>query len=388
VRSIGRLRSGWLVAGALLAALLAIMWGLVFGGLQLGRVDPVFSLPGRVMVAVLFAVFIARQPMRMVLLMALGLLALSLALDILIGVGLAGHVAWRQIVFALTIESAVLAVAIGIVRLGKATLATWTTIALGVGTIAAMAGAALITPWFYAVGDEQDKPRVTVMAGVPIDWQGPADMGAILAGTAKRSPVAQVLEGRFAVSRIDAIDADALQRVSVLLLVHPRALSPAEMAALDAWVRDGGRALIFADGLLSWPPLYSLGDVRNPPVTSLLTPMLDHWGLDLAAPADEGGDLFVADGIRVLAASSGRFRSTKACRVTLAGRRADCDLGKGRAVLVADADLFDPELWSDGRPNPAYWVQGNMGWVASLLDRLAEVPARRAFEPVWIVPRG
>lgn len=147
---------------------------------------------------------------------------------------------------------------------------------------------------------------------------GEGDPADILAGRAARAPVLAGLKVR----ALDRLDAATLDR-SPLIVAQPRAMAPEELVALDGWVRNGGRALIFADPQLDWPSRYALGDPRRAPPVTLLDPLLTHWGITL--------DL-AADGV-------GRWRAPSCTAVSAI--TIDCAIGKGRARLIADADLLN-----------------------------------------------
>jgi ABC-type uncharacterized transport system involved in gliding motility auxiliary subunit len=92
------------------------------------------------------------------------------------------------------------------------------------------------------------------------------------------------LEQLFTVRTLNAdvasIDAD----VDVLLLVHPKALAPATLFAIDQFVLRGGRALIFVDpeseadtsGQQPGNPLAAMGANRS----STLEPLFKAWGVE------------------------------------------------------------------------------------------------------------
>ncbi len=382
-----RVRSASLyaVAAGGAAALLVIGWGLTLGGgLQLGRLDPLFSLPGRIVVAAGLAILMRARPRVEALVAALVMLVLSLALDVALGIVLATRFAWPQAIFALVVQAAVWAAAhVVLTRIGgRSPGLVVTGFAAGAALLAIAAG--WLTPAMYAPARSGTTPRLAIVSGVPIEWSGPADMTAILDNSAQQSPLLPAFAARFSVVQPDVIDAARLKGVDVLLLAHPRALQPAELVAIDRWVRDGGRALILADALLSWPPDYPLGDRRNPPITSLLTPMLGHWGLALDPPASDGDDVFMAGGSRVHALSTGRFHTTgRDCAIALAGRSAECRLGRGRAVLIADADLLNPVLWSGGGASAARWREGNLDWIIGQIEQLAGSQRAAMAMPSW-----
>lgn len=249
--------------------------------------------------------------------------------------------------------------------------------------------------------------QVTLVTSLPLVWgHDGTEMAAVLSSDGARpEPSYLMLQDRFAVTPIDSISAATLPKQGPLFLAHPRALMPQELVALDQWVRDGGRVLILADAFLAWEPPYPLGDKRNPPITSLLTPLLDHWGLELILPAsgpDSGGRLVVDEGRPLLLAAAGVFakkggdsEATGRCAISLGGVKAECTVGKGKAILLSDADLLHDDLWlapalvanKATQYSPALWRSDNMGWVSDSLTDLAGTPrAKPLASPVWINP--
>jgi ABC-type uncharacterized transport system involved in gliding motility auxiliary subunit len=105
--------------------------------------------------------------------------------------------------------------------------------------------------------------------------------------------VTSQLEQLFTVRTLNAdvasIDAD----VDVLLLVHPKALTPATLFAIDQFVLRGGRALIFVDpeseadtsGQQPGNPLAAMGANRS----SSLEPLFKAWGVEFN-PREVVGD--------------------------------------------------------------------------------------------------
>jgi ABC-type uncharacterized transport system len=172
-------------------------------------------------------------------------------------------------------------------------------------------------------------PRVTLFTALPLMW-GEGDPVDILSGRAKRSAILDGLDVR----AIDTVTAVSLGS-DVLVVAQPRAMMPEELVALDDWVRRGGRAAIFADPLLKWPSRYALGDPRRAPPVTLLDPLLAHWGVTLEPGPDGTGQWNIP--------AKGAGACTPVDAVTI-----DCRVGKGRALLVADADLLDARV-ADGR---------------------------------------
>ena len=184
-----------------------------------------------------------------------------------------------------------------------------------------------------------------------------------------------MLDG-FAVRPIDTVSAATLGH-DVLVMAQPRLLSPDELVALDAWVRGGGRVLIFADPNLAWPSLYPLGDRRRAPPITLLDPLLRHWGLTL-----EAGDTVPArhdlDGFGVATVAAGHWRTPQDC-TSPEPVVADCRIGKGRAILVADADMLDMRLVEETQAENRQWFQST---IDALSGRAPESPNHRI---IWTV---
>jgi hypothetical protein len=226
--------------------------------------------------------------------------------------------------------------------------------------IAALLGAAMIAPrfaetWRGSVG-AGGKPVIGVMTAMPLQGvaMGTANGLAPVEAIGMRSPLWQALESRFRPRPLDALDPASLQGLRVLLLAQPRALAPTELVALDGWVRRGGRAVILADPLLHWPDPRPLGHPARAPLTSLLDPLLSHWGLRLEpAEMDVGRDPLdrraLAGGAMLQLSGASRFTPlgrSAGCTVQEHGPLATCRIGQGRALLVADADWINDTLWT------------------------------------------
>jgi hypothetical protein len=161
-----------------------------------------------------------------------------------------------------------------------------------------------------------------------------------------------------------------------MLLAQPRALSPGELVALDAWVRKGGRLLILTDPALVWPTRLPLGDIRRPPPAGLLSPLLDHWGVTLEAPASRAlvtTDFDTGASTRRLALHApGRLVASQPACASLQSWLARCQVGRGEALILADADLMRDDLWAGKWGTRRHQrISDNPLIVADLLDRLA-----------------
>ena len=120
------------------------------------------------------------------------------------------------------------------------------------------------------------------------------------------------------------------------------------------WERGGGRVLLFADPFLTESSRFALGDKRRPQDVVLLSPILARWGLQLTFDEDQ------ADGERLVSYRSGalperlagRLRRVQPgapakCRLVAQDLVAECTIGKGRAVIVADAAVLEADRTPD-----------------------------------------
>ncbi|QPQ54065.1 Gldg family protein [Allosphingosinicella flava] len=235
---------------------------------------------------------------------------------------------------------------------------------------------------------DADKPGLAVMTALPVIW-GESDR--LL--DAKPSRTYAVLRGEYEVKPLDTLDESALKGARLLLLAQPRRLASAELAALDAWVRGGGRALILTDPMLVWPSRLPPGDARRAPPVGLLGPLLDHWGLRLE-DGERGQAVRFIGGRKLAVAAPGRFESANsACRVGDAGLVARCGVGRGGAFVVADADLMHDALWIEpeleGGDRRDLRTADNPLVVADWIDELAGVTRQRGGGDVaWTSPQA
>ncbi len=157
------------------------------------------------------------------------------------------------------------------------------------------------------------------------------------------SPALRRLEQHYTVRPIGAADRASLMGQRLLLMAHPRA-QPAELLVeLDRWVRGGGRLLLLADPKLDWPSRLPLGDRLRPPPEFADTGLLKHWGLVLDGPEPDGPASLNVGGDVIATASPGRLRieDKSGCALNAGGFIARCAIGRGRAVIIADADFLD-----------------------------------------------
>jgi len=193
------------------------------------------------------------------------------------------------------------------------------------------------------------------MTSLPLYW-GEGDIAAQLGGRAPRATILDSLKPR----PVDTLTARTLAGVDLLVLAQPRRLAPAELVALDDWVRRGGHLLVFADPALAWPPSFALGDARRGVPVTLLDPLFAHWGVTLT-DNDNTARVRTLGGYRVASVSAGGWRRTNSdCRVRDA-LTIDCSVDRGRAVMIADADVLDDRRAEVRAADNERWVAARAG---------------------------
>lgn len=361
---------------------LALAW-LCGGQMLLGRVDAALAIPLLMPGALLLAWLIRGQSLlaraRTFAAALFGLMAIQFALHSLLGHGL-GVVQLLATAVAGGLSCVLAALVVRVTRSWRAPL-RWA-VMIPVVMLWFVAGQAVIAVG-YVAPNKQLSPRLAILTGLPLRWQGD-DLAAMLASGPADAPALVELRKRFAFDLIDSVA--QLPDDRLLLVAHPRARAPEELVRLDALTAQPRTIVILADALSSWTPAYPLGDPRNPPVTSLLTPLLDHWGITLAAVDPErAGDVDVfldPAGQKLRLHSAGRFTRLPAGCATWGDRRvARCPIGRATVWLVGDADLLHESLWQSPI-HDALWLRrsDNMKWLASVLGGSSSA----YFEPIWI----
>jgi hypothetical protein len=192
---------------------------------------------------------------------------------------------------------------------------------------------------------------------LPIFWGETADISETISGTVPPHWARAAIERQYRLAPLDVLTVQSIGPLNDLLLAQPRALSPEENVTLDNWLTTGGRLLLFADPLLTSDSRFALGDPRRPADTALLSPILARWGLELTFdpeqdPAPHPGDVFgnavplEMAGRLVLLAPQGD--TAPECKLAEGGVAAECRIGGGRVLVVADAALLDGDA-----PDPA-----------------------------------
>jgi hypothetical protein len=122
-------------------------------------------------------------------------------------------------------------------------------------------------------------------------------------------------------------------------MAQPQAQTAENLVVLDAWVRRGGHLLLLADPLLEWPSKLPLADRTRPSAMFMDTGLLAHWQLTLAAPDRRGPAVRRFAGWDVVTVSPGTLSG--ACAVTADRLVAECGIGAGKVIVIADADFLN-----------------------------------------------
>lgn len=182
----------------------------------------------------------------------------------------------------------------------------------------------------------EQRPRLAFVSSLPLIF--PEGFSLDAGGSA----ALDALEQRYEVVPIGVASAEALAGSPMLMMAQPLAQPAEVLVELDAWVRAGGRALILADPALEWPSELPLGDMRRPAPFFADTGLLEHWGLELSGPRQRGPEVRDVDDRQVQLMSAGSL-SAPDCEVAGEGLVARCAIGKGKATVIADADLLQGE---------------------------------------------
>lgn len=226
--------------------------------------------------------------------------------------------------------------------------------------IAALAGFAVLA-W-----PARDRPPVALYSSLPIYWNESASVSDLLDSKQPPPWPRIALERDWALTPLDTLagpdsgvggKGGSLASYRRLLLAQPRALAPVENVALDEWVRGGGHLLLFADPFLTGDTHFAIGDKRRPQDVVLLSPILARWGLELRYDLDqpEGERTVTVAGAELPINQAGQFvlqptdpQAPATCTLSAGGIVADCAIGEGRALIVADAALLEQHHVTDG----------------------------------------
>jgi len=207
-------------------------------------------------------------------------------------------------------------------------------------------GAALLRPartGGIAPRPKAQRPPLMLLTSLPLVF------GEKLSLDNGGSPALTALETRYRVIPIAVADAPSLDQRSLLLMAHAAAQPAENLVVLDRWVRSGGRLLLLADPAVEWASERLAGDNLRPSPMFPDTGLLAHWGLRLDAPERRGDVERKLGGRTITARSPGELQGR--CAISADRFVAQCRLGRGRAIVVADADFLDTAHLSSSENN-------------------------------------
>jgi len=130
----------------------------------------------------------------------------------------------------------------------------------------------------YKLGHTK-RPTVGLLSGLPVDPSFDQQTGQMREGWASISQLRELLNVQPVAADIQTVP----DNINVLMLIHPRELSPATQFAIDQFVMRGGKLLAFIDPQSENDPMamqmaQQMGGAM-PPRSSSLGTLLDAWGI-------------------------------------------------------------------------------------------------------------
>ena len=177
------------------------------------------------------------------------------------------------------------------------------------------------------------RPQLLLLTSLPLIFS--EDFSLEHAG----SPALTALQSRYRVVPINLADRAELERGGLVLMAQPYPQAPDNLVALDAWIRRGGRLVLLADPRLEWPSKLALGNPARPQPMFVDRGLLAHWGVRLEASGELGPAIRELGGSRILTVSPGALSGR--CPISAARLVARCPIGKGEAIVIADADFLN-----------------------------------------------
>lgn len=125
------------------------------------------------------------------------------------------------------------------------------------------------------------KPTLGIVTNLPLDT-GRGGLGMAMRGQSKSFLIYDQLRQRYQTRFLEQDFDQVPEGVDVLMVAHPKKLTPATHYAIDQFVLRGGRALVFVDPYseVSNAPGPMGMPVRGKTDSSDLGPLLEHWGVN------------------------------------------------------------------------------------------------------------
>ena len=157
-----------------------------------------------------------------------------------------------------------------------------------------------LTKLIYALSNPA-KPTVGILGALPLEY-GPGGMMAAMRGQAQPYLILEQIKQFFQVKMLDASKPEEIDdKISTLILAHPKDLTPQAQYAIDQYVLKGGRLIVFAD-----PYSETMAAMPNPMTgqpmpggdqSSLLPELFKAWGIEVT-PGKFVADLSMAQRVQ------------------------------------------------------------------------------------------
>jgi ABC-type uncharacterized transport system involved in gliding motility auxiliary subunit len=145
------------------------------------------------------------------------------------------------------------------------------------------------------------KPTVGILGALPLEY-GPGGMMAAMRNQAQPYLILEQIKQFFQVKMLDVAKPEEIDdKISTLILAHPKDLSPQAQYAIDQYVLKGGRLIVFAD-----PYSETMSAMPNPMTgrpmpggdqSSLLPELFKAWGIEVV-PGKFVADLALAQRVQ------------------------------------------------------------------------------------------
>jgi ABC-type uncharacterized transport system involved in gliding motility auxiliary subunit len=137
------------------------------------------------------------------------------------------------------------------------------------------------------------KPTVGILGALPLEY-GPGGMMAAMRGQSQPYLILDQIKQFFQVKMLDAAKPEEIDdKISTLILAHPKDLSPQVQYAIDQYVLKGGRLIVFSDPysetMAAQPNPMTGRPMPGADQSSLLPELFKAWGVEVVP------DKFVAD---------------------------------------------------------------------------------------------
>lgn len=164
------------------------------------------------------------------------------------------------------------------------------------------------------------KPLVGLISSLPLEF-GPG--GAMAAAQGQSAPyfIYEQLRQSYDVRSLGHVFAKLPDGLDLVIIAHPMELGDAELYAIDQFVLQGGKAIVFVDPNLESAAYLGQGPTGGVPASSSLPKLLDAWGVayddgkvvadralaQRVSMMDAGGGRVIKDYVAWIAPKAGHF---------------------------------------------------------------------------------